>query len=181
MQCGNQQRERSGPASTNCLLQRQNGRGQRSNTDQVAERRRYRVPWYFGSPPAKRECQPQRNITGCCSKGEGGHERVRTKTEKCHESEQKVKGSETATNFGSDTEIPNPKPASVRKDSSDSTKARRDLLKKEKTKEHQDALPKRTGSPTPRAKGPKGSTRSADQSPNDVKTNDKKGQIRITT
>ena len=80
-----------------------------------------------------------------------------------------------ATNPGSDTEVSSQKPASVRNDNSDITKARTSSLKKEKTNENQDALPKSTGSPAPRAKGHKGRTRSADPSPNDDQQG-KKGQ-----
>ena len=87
----------------------------------------------------------------------------------------KMTKDEKATNLGSDTEVPSRKPASVRKDSSDSTKARTSSLKREKTNENQYALPKSTGSPALRAKGHNGSTISADPSPNDDQKGKKRG------
>ena len=60
-------------------------------------------------------------------------------------------------------EIPGHKASSVRKESSDSIKVRKDhLLKKGKTKERQDGQAKSRDPPALRVRTPKGSTRSAD-------------------
>ena len=68
------------------------------------------------------------------------------------ESERRKKGAlsqnKKAMNFGADTQMPSHRAASVRKESSESTKVRKDhSLKKGRTKEKQDGQPKSTGSP----------------------------------
>ena len=80
-----------------------------------------------------------------------------------------------AWNFGADVEIPGHKATSVRKESSDSTKVRKDhSLKKGETKERQDGQPKSRDPPARRVRTPTGSTRGADPSSSEDEDGKKK-------
>ena len=95
------------------------------------------------------------------------------------EPERREKGAlsqnKRAWNFGAEAEIPGHKATSVRKESSDSTKVRKDhSLKKGKTKEMQDGQPKSSDPPAPRVRTHKGSIRGADPSSSEDEDGKKK-------